>query len=61
MSFASQTDISTESFMSINISQPAPWMARASNQVRRAREARPQNIRFTCNPSLARNLPQGSN
>jgi hypothetical protein len=36
-------------------------MARAYNPVGRAREARLQNIRFTCNPSLARNLPQGSN
>ena len=41
--------------------RPAPWMARAYNPVGRAREARLQNIRFTCNPSLARNLPQGLN
>ena len=39
--------------------RPAPWMARAYNPVGRAREARLQNIRFTCNPSLARNLLQG--
>jgi len=32
-------------------------MARASNQVRRAREARLQNMGLTCDASLARNLP----
>ena len=51
--------------ITIHLSQiktrPAPWMARAYNPVGRAREARLQNMRFTCNPSLARNLPLGFN
>jgi hypothetical protein len=36
--------------------KPAPWMARAYNQVGRAREARLQNIGLTCKRELARNL-----
>ena len=38
--------------------KPAPWMARAYNQVGRAREARLQNICLTCKRELARFLRQ---